>query len=72
MKKKYWIWGLDGSGMEVDEKIVCRGQVTVSSDETYSSAINYRVFPRQFLPRGQKRILLVCLNLMQCVNNNFP
>jgi len=24
MKKKYWIWGLDGSGMEVDEKIVCR------------------------------------------------
>jgi hypothetical protein len=24
-EKKYWIWGLDGSGMEVDEKIVCRG-----------------------------------------------
>ena len=20
----FWIWGLDGSGMEVDEKIVCR------------------------------------------------
>jgi len=21
----FWIWGLDGNGMEVDEKIVCRG-----------------------------------------------
>jgi len=24
-EKIYWIWGLDGSCMEVDEKIVCRG-----------------------------------------------
>jgi len=48
MKKKYWIWGLDGSGMEVNEKIACRGsRFPVSSDETYSSAVNYQGFPRQ-------------------------
>jgi len=25
VKKYIWIWGLDGSGMEVDDEIVCRG-----------------------------------------------
>jgi len=42
MKKKYWIWGLDGSGMEVDEKIVCRG-----SRRLFHLTVNSRGFPRQ-------------------------
>jgi len=43
MEKKNWIWGLDGSGMEVDDEIVCMGeQVVVSSDETFFSTVNYR------------------------------
>lgn len=25
LMKKYWIWGLDGSGMEVDDEIACKG-----------------------------------------------
>ena len=37
-EEKIWIWGLDGSGMEVDDEIVRRGeQVAVSSDETFFS-----------------------------------
>jgi hypothetical protein len=56
--------------------------VTVSSDETYFSAVNYRGFPRQLtaagfaIPRqltaeGQYGILLVCLSLMISVKSNF-
>jgi len=50
MKKDIRFGGLDESGMEVDEEIVCKGeQVAVSSDETFSrqltaektSAVNY-------------------------------
>ena len=56
--------------------------MAVSSDETVFSTVNYRGFPRQLtvagfaIPRqltaeGQYSILLVCLNLMICANNQF-
>jgi len=39
--------------MEVDDEIVCRGeQVTVSSDETFFSAVNCRGFPRELTATG--------------------
>jgi hypothetical protein len=51
--KKFRIWGLDWSCMEVDEKIVCRGSRWLFHlMKQFCSAVNYRGIPRQLTAAG--------------------
>jgi len=72
--KKYWIWGLDGSVMEVDDEIVCRGSKwlfhLMKQSSRQLTAASFAI-SRQLTADGQFSILHVFLNLMICVNNNF-
>ena len=70
MEKKYWIWGLDGSGMEVDDEIVCKGSrwlfhlMKQFSRQLTLEVFNCRGAISYFTRVSQPYDMI-------CVNNNF-
>jgi hypothetical protein len=68
--------------MEVDDENSVYGeQVTVSSDETYFSAVNYQGFPRQLTTtgfeflgsycRGDKNVFYSCVSALSYVSTTI-